>query len=358
LGIITSGDCFKMSHSDSHVYENKIIRHYQEDGRFMDLSVDQTIALGLNAWKGWNCAAAQESLYIDYDGFIFVANCRASGPLGSIYDGFVLPEGWITCPKDFCGCGADIMIPKVKKTESLPLLANLHLKAYENAVINRVPQLSKEAQAVEVAFRDNRKQVFWDLHRRCNYTCSYCWPEVHNNYEEVKPYALLLETTKSLLDRFGKDRGLRFLFGGGEPTILPNFIEWMKFIQDSGAASVVTTNGSRTPEYFRELIRYSSINLSVHFEFANIERIFRNVEAMLDEMRNHPATTHRLELKIMCPPGRVNDAIELKRRLFTLPYFAQLINWSVVPIRSIENNQVLVNYENDEFERLKREINL
>lgn len=323
----------------------------------MDLSVDQTIALGLNAWKGWLCAAAQESLYIDYDGFIFVANCRASGPIGSIYDGFNLPTEWITCPKEFCGCGADIMIPKIQSKAERPMLANLDLKPYDDTVIKRVEQLDQPARAVEVAFRDNRKQVFWDLHRRCNYACSYCWPEVHNNYEEVKPYGLLLETTKNLIRRFGKDRGLRFLFGGGEPTIIPQFIEWMKYIHDNGATSIVTTNGSRTPDFFRELIKYSAVNMSVHFEYANIDRIVANVEAIVQERTKNPML-NGLELKIMCPPGRVDDAVSLKRRLFQIPNFAECINWSVVPIRSIENNQVLVSYENNEFERLKREINL
>ena len=347
-----------MKHPDSQVNENKIIRHYQADGKFVDLSVDQTIALKLNSWKGWKCAASQESLYIDYDGFIFVGNCRVKGPLGSIYDGFSLPKDWIICPLEYCSCGADIMIPKVKNEHSSELLANFTDRPYQSEIINRVPALSAGVDAVETAFRDDRKQVFWDLHRRCNYSCSYCWPEVHNNYEEVKPYHLLLKTTKDLFDKFGKGKGLRFLFGGGEPTILPNFIEWMKYIQDHGGASVVTTNGSRSPDYFRELIRHASINMSIHFEFANIERIAKNVEAIVDEKLKNPGCTYALEVKIMCPPGRVDDAIKLKKLLFEIPSFSTSINWSVVPIRSIENNQVLVNYENEDFERLKKEINL
>lgn len=346
-----------MVHPDSGTEDNKIIRHYQKDGKFIDLSVDQTIALKKNAWKGWKCAASQESLYIDYDGFIFVANCRVDGPVGSIYDGFSLPNSWISCPRDFCGCGADIMIPKVQSEADYDLLANLHQKPFVAGQINRVSSLSQDASAVEVSFRDGKRQVFWDLHRRCNYACSYCWPEVHNNYEEVKPYNLLLKTTKDLIETFGNGKSLRFLFGGGEPTILPNFLEWMKFIHENNCMSVVTTNGSRQPEYFRELIKYANINMSIHFEFANIERILKNVEAIIQEKTSN-ATAQGLELKIMCPPGRVDDSIKLKKSLFAIPGFANQINWSVVPIRSIDNNQVLVGYEEAEFERLKKEINL
>lgn len=346
-----------MVHPDSKQEENKIIRIYQEDGKFLDLSVDQTIALKKNSWKGWKCGASQESLYIDYDGFIFVGNCRVDGPIGSIYDGFSLPEDWIVCPKEFCACGADIMIPKVKSDKNFELLANLNLKPYDPKIINRVDELTNTPAAVEVAFRDNKRQVFWDLHRRCNYACSYCWPEVHNNYEEVKPYDLLLKTTKELIRSFGDGKPLRFMFGGGEPTILPNFIEWMEFIHNQSCTSIVTTNGSRSPDYFRQLIRYSSINMSIHFEFANLERITKNVEAIVEEKIQNPHA-HGLELKLMCPPGRVDDAIKLKTKLFQIPQFDQLINWSVVPIRSIADNQFLVEYEESEFERLKKEINI
>ena len=346
-----------MSHPDSITYENKIIRHYQQDGKFVDLSVDQTIALKKNSWKGWKCAASQESLYIDYDGFVFVGNCRVDGPVGSIFDGFSLPDQWIVCPKDFCACGADIMIPKSKTDAEKTILSNLNNTPYRPAVTNRVENLELETKAVEVSFRDNARQVFWDLHRRCNYSCSYCWPEVHNNYEEVKPFHLLMKTTEDLLAKFGKDKPLRFLFGGGEPTIIPKFVEWMKYINDNGSYSVVTTNGSRTPEYFRELIQYASLNMSIHFEHASIERIIKNVEAIVAEKKINPQAKG-LEVKIMCPPGRVDDSIDLKRQLFKIPGFNESIKWSVVPIRSIDNNEVLVNYEGDEFERLKTEINL
>jgi pyruvate-formate lyase-activating enzyme len=344
-------------HPDKVVEGNKIIRHYRSDGRFFDLSVDQSIALKLNGWKGWLCAASQESLYIDFDGFIFVANCRANGPLGSIYDGFSLPDQWISCPKDFCGCGADIMIPKAKSAAELDLLVNLKNRPPRPGVINRLPGQDQDVSAVEVAFPNAVRQVFWDLHRRCNYACSYCWPEVHNNYEEPKPYSLLLKTTQDLMNRFGQGKSMRFLFGGGEPTIIPEFVDWMKFIYESGSQSVVTTNGPRSPAYFRELIKYCNINMSIHFEFADTDRIVQNVEAIVESIRAREARGG-LELKLMCPPGRVDDVIRLKRRLFTIQGFAEHINWSVVPIRSIENNQLLVSYEEAEFERLKREINL
>jgi organic radical activating enzyme len=346
-----------MTHPDDQTFDNKIIRHYSKDGAFFDMSVDQTIALKKNNWKGWLCAASQESIYIDFDGFVFIANCRAGGPLGSIFDGFEIPKDWIKCPIEFCGCGADIMIPKTATEADKSLLKNLNSIPHQEGIEKRTTQTQVPSQAVELSFRDNRKQVFWDLHRRCNYACSYCWPEVHNDYEEVKPYSVLLAATDQLLEKFGQGRPLRFMFGGGEPTIIPKFIEWMQYIQSKGSYSVVTTNGSRQPSYFRELIKCCNINMSIHFESADIDRIVNNVSAILEEKALNPRIGG-LEIKIMCPPGRVDDSVNLKRRLFEIPGFKETINWSIVPIRSIERNDVLVDYQDKEFERLKQEIDL
>jgi MoaA/NifB/PqqE/SkfB family radical SAM enzyme len=249
------------------------------------------------------------------------------------------------------------MIPKVRSSSDLSLLRNLKKIPSKPNQILRIEDSSIEVTAVETAFRDVRRQVFWDLHRRCNYDCPYCWPEVHNDYEEVKPYDVLMRTTNELMEKFGKGEPMRFMFGGGEPTIIPKYLEWMKYLHDLGHESVVTTNGSRQPAYFRELVKYSSINMSIHFNFADLDRIVKNVEAIIIEKKSN-YLARGLELKIMCPPGQVDTAIDLKKRLFALDGFERMVNWSIVPIRSIERNDVLVTYEDKEFERLKEAINL
>ena len=55
--------------------DNKQLRLYDSNGKYTRASVDETIARGHNAWKGWKCSAGVRGMYIDYDGNIWKANC-------------------------------------------------------------------------------------------------------------------------------------------------------------------------------------------------------------------------------------------------------------------------------------------
>ena len=145
--------------------DNKQLRMYDEHGKFLRVSVDEAIARGYNSWKGWKCSAGVRGLYFDYDGNIWIANCASTklerfnragwkeytkqfhfdygdaspelflekeeqlkkefamsgkgfkthlklsegldkqwGYIGNIYEGFNVPEEYITCKFDNCGC--------------------------------------------------------------------------------------------------------------------------------------------------------------------------------------------------------------------------------------------------------------
>ena len=55
--------------------DNKQLRWYRKDGKFELVSVDEAISRGLNKWEGWKCSAGVRSLYIDFDGGVWVP-CR------------------------------------------------------------------------------------------------------------------------------------------------------------------------------------------------------------------------------------------------------------------------------------------
>ncbi len=331
-------------HPDDELHGNQVVRHYAADGTFTDLSVDQTIASRRNMWKDWLCSAGLEHIYIDYDGDVWVGNCRVGSKLGSVFTDFRLPGDWIRCPRDYCGCGADVMIPKARDADGRALLANLNRTTRGPAIMRR--ESVGAAVAVEQAFRAPR-QVFWDLTRRCNYSCSYCWPEVHSRTEPHKPYELLLRATDKLITEFGKGERIHFLFGGGEPTLHPNFLEWCRHIAARGCWSFVTSNGSRKADYLVELNRYAGLNLSVHFESVKEERFLENVAAIVAEKERNPATGG-LEIKIMTPPGTTARAAAFRDRLLGIANFTRHASWSMVPIRSIAKFDELVDYSAEE----------
>ena len=86
-----------------------------------DLSVKQLDAIELiNAgqinFKGWQCYAGLESIFVDSRGDIFRATCRAGESMGSILNpaDIVWTKNSIECPHTWCRCVTDIRNTKVK----------------------------------------------------------------------------------------------------------------------------------------------------------------------------------------------------------------------------------------------------
>ena len=110
--------------------------------------------------------------------------------------------------------------------------------------------------------------VDWYIGKRCNYSCSYCVDYLHDNFSPHVP----LENMKRLVDVVYEDHGTNVFWSltGGEPTVNPHFMDLCKYIkQEKGARHIsITTNGSRTAKYLKELYQYlDGITLSFHFEY-------------------------------------------------------------------------------------------
>ena len=110
--------------------------------------------------------------------------------------------------------------------------------------------------------------VDWYIGKRCNYSCSYCVDYLHDNFSPHVP----LDNMKRLVDVIYKDHGTNVFWSltGGEPTVNPELINLCKYIkQEKGARHIsITTNGSRTSKYLKELYQYiDGITLSFHFEY-------------------------------------------------------------------------------------------
>jgi len=119
-------------------------------------------------------------------------------------------------------------------------------------------------------FRFNSTGAFsvdWYIGKRCNFDCSYCVEYLHDYTSPHVPYENMIKLV-DLLHQKHKDNILWSLTGG-EPTIHPKFLDLCKYIKDKGSRyTSVTTNGSRTLDYHRELFEYvDGITMSFHFEF-------------------------------------------------------------------------------------------
>lgn len=123
--------------------------------------------------------------------------------------------------------------------------------------------------------------ITWDLGRRCNFDCSYCPAHRHDNFS---PHASLNELKNAvdfLFDyastifshRFNKD--LHISFTGGEPTVNPNFIEFVKYIKQQSVQHNykfktyldLTTNGAMSKKICDAVIEnFDYVTVSYHCE--------------------------------------------------------------------------------------------
>lgn len=128
-------------------------------------------------------------------------------------------------------------------------------------------------------------QVSWDLGRRCNYDCSYCPVHRHDNFsphaslDELKANSDFLFT---YIDTYMKHRKLKHTsisFTGGEPTVNPNFIPFIKYLKnayqekykDSWSASFsLTSNGAMSKKMAHEVMtNMQHCTVSYHAESDN-----------------------------------------------------------------------------------------
>ena len=321
-----------------HPTQGKPIRTYDESGKWRDWSTDELVGQRLNVTKDWTCGAGTDSLYIDMDGYVWTASCRVGGKLGSVWEDFSTPSEWITCTKSLCTCGADLFIPKASTEENKKLLRSTH---NQGAILEKRDNELTKFVAMERTHASNRKQVYWEISRRCNYDCSYCWSWIHNNTDKHRSLEELMKATHLLEDKFIKGEKVNFIISGGEPTANPAFLDWLRYLYSFEHHISLHSNGSRKPEYYQEIIHYGDLNLSVHFEFYNREKFVKVVEAIVQEKARTRFLLGHLEVKFMMAPHNHNEAISLEEDLKAIPHFKECCTWAFVPIRGgLVNNKI------------------
>lgn len=313
----------------------KPIRTYAQDGSWRDWSTDELVGAKLNYLANWKCGAGVDSLYIDMDGYVWTASCRVGGRLGSVWDDFTVPETWIDCKRNVCSCGSDLFIPKTQNIDFKPLLRRGQGLGTQHDLRNNG---QVEFVAMERTHASAQKQIYWEIGRRCNYDCSYCWPWIHNNTDPHKPLEDLMRATHLIEQKFTQGESVNFIISGGEPTANKDFLDWLRYLNACGHHVSLHSNGSRKPDYYREIIHYGDLNLSVHFEFYDRARFVKVVEAVADEKANSGGKGH-LEIKFMMAPHNRDETLSLEEELKNLLNFKEYCTWAIVPIRGSLNNK-------------------
>lgn len=334
---------------NSDITPGRPLRAYNSTGQFSDFSTDDLVGKRLNYFEGWLCGVGTENLFVNMDGEIFGASCKVGGKLGNIYEDFTIPESWLACTHKLCSCGADLFIPKALNADSRLLLT----KTLGNPVdLEKRTDSQQKIVALERTHASHQKQVYWEIGRRCNYDCSYCWPWIHNKTDRHKTLEELLTATEKIITKFAKGAQVNFIISGGEPSLNPDFLDWVRYISVMGHHLSMHSNGSRLPAYYTELIHYGDLNLSAHFEFLNVEKFLDVVAAVTGEkVKCLNQGVGHLEVKLMMTPGKRAAALELQRGLLEIPNFKDYCTWAFVPIRDGKmGDEIKEGYLPEDFE--------
>lgn len=138
--------------------------------------------------------------------------------------------------------------------------------------------------------------IDWYIGKRCNFACSYCADFIHDNYSAHVPFEKMKIFADKITSVYGTN--IHWSLTGGEPTLNPDFLRLLEYLQDKKHEISVTTNGSRSADYLKKALKLSdNITFSLHFE-----HISSQLEAYIEKAIELEKC--RLELNSRIPPER------------------------------------------------------
>lgn len=144
----------------------------------------------------------------------------------------------------------------------------------------------------EIIKVDPTEEIFsvtWELTSYCNYSCSYCPPELHNKINKFHSLTTLKNAWLNVLSQ-ARQTGhpIKVTFTGGEITTVRHFlpfVQWMRDNSDSIHSILVITNGSASTKLYTKLSEYvDAITFSTHSEFFNEDKFFESALALNQKM--------------------------------------------------------------------------
>ena len=165
-------------------------------------------------------------------------------------------------------------------------------------------------------------KIEWNIGKRCNYDCSYCPAEIHDNFSEHTD----IEILKKTVDIISKMNKPRISFTGGEPCVHPKFTELLEYAKPKVTWINVTTDGTRTAEYYQSILDnyLNHIVFSLHFEY-DWKKVLETIIRAVNSSVNKNALVH-----VMMLPGLLNDVHDACRRLLNgnIKYSLRPIRWT------------------------------
>lgn len=203
--------------------------------------------------------------------------------------------------------------------------------------------------------------VSWILGRKCNYQCSYCWSYARSDTYDFRPLELCKITIDSIKQQ-ARERNynsFHFSLSGGEPTMHPNYLDIVQYLNDDANncnyhSIHMTTNLSQGMKWFEKYINASkdlhrvSITASWHREQGikknDLERFkigFADKLCMLQE--------HNVQVTINIVMVPTNFSALYDEALY---FHSRGINVTLKPQSNDSASAIVEGYTNDMLQKL------
>jgi molybdenum cofactor biosynthesis enzyme MoaA len=125
----------------------------------------------------------------------------------------------------------------------------------------------------------------WMIGSRCNYSCSYCPDDLHDDHSphpELEKLKLVWQNFHAKTQHIGLP--YKISFTGGEVTANKSFLPLIEFLRQNNyniQQLIVSTNGSASTAYYLRLANLvNAISFSTHSEFWDEHKFFDTVIAV------------------------------------------------------------------------------
>lgn len=145
-------------------------------------------------------------------------------------------------------------------------------------------------------------RIEWNIGKRCNFDCSYCPPDLHDNSSRHTDLEKFENTVRIIRETY-PDKKLRISLTGGEPFVHPQILDILEIFPKYKIDEVSTiTNGSLPlRKYQRALDFVDNLIFSWHYEHLRTDH-------MKEVLSN--ITKDKIHVHLMFLPGRLAEIKE------------------------------------------------
>jgi len=132
---------------------------------------------------------------------------------------------------------------------------------------------------------NNRLRVQWNMGNPCNYECEYCPTILHDGSKPWFKTEVYIDTIDRLTTHYTTlNKVLDYELIGGEVTVIPGFEDIIRKIHETGAKSLVFTNGSRTVNWWSKAKYYLD---SIVYTYHPLSQDKEHFKAVLNEIKDY-----------------------------------------------------------------------